>query len=53
MINGLSISAFVEDGPTAQLASVEARRSTARAWRVLDDSRRLALVECALKPASC
>ena len=50
---GLDPNSFLEDGPAAQLALIETRRSTARTWRVLDASRRLALVECALKPAAC
>ena len=53
MTYGLSPSAFIEDGPAIQVAAVEARRSTARAWRALDESRRLALIECALKPSAC
>ncbi len=53
MTYGLSRNAFIEDGPAIQVATIEARRSSARAWRALDESRRLALVECALKPAAC
>ena len=53
MTYGLNPASFLEDGPAVQVAMIEARRSTARAWRVLDARRRLALVECALKPAAC
>ncbi len=52
MIYGHSILAFVEDGPVEQLAKVEAARSTARAWRALDEARRLELIERALSPAN-
>jgi hypothetical protein len=52
MTYGLSTSAFIEDGPAALVAEVEAARSTARSWRVLDEAHRLALIERALKPAN-
>ena len=52
MIYGHSIRAFIEDGPTEQVAKVDALRSTARAWRALDEARRLELVERALCPAN-
>jgi hypothetical protein len=52
MIVGHSPRAFIEDGPTEQLAKAEALRSTARSWRVLDESRRIALVERALSAAN-
>lgn len=53
MTYGLSTRVFIENGPAAQ--AIEARQklhSTARTWRALDDERRLALVERALKPAN-
>ena len=43
---------FIEDGPAEQVARADALRTTARAWHVLDEARRLALVERALKPAN-
>jgi hypothetical protein len=52
MAYGLSTRAFIEDGPTEQVARVHSRRSTARAWRALDEARRLELVERALVPAN-
>lgn len=52
MAYGNSPRAFIEDGPVEQVAKADARRSTARAWRVLDEARRLQLVECALRPAN-
>ena len=52
MAYGLSTRAFIEDGPSDLLARADAQRSTARAWRVLDERRRLALIECALRPAN-
>jgi hypothetical protein len=52
MAYGLSTRAFIEDGPADLLARAGAQRSTARAWRVLDEGRRLALIERALKPAN-
>jgi hypothetical protein len=52
MIYGHSPRAFIEDGPTEQLAKLSSERSTARAWRALDEARRLALVERALIPAN-
>jgi hypothetical protein len=52
MVYGLSTRAFIENGPSELLAKEDVPRSTARAWRVLDESRRLALIECALRPAN-
>jgi len=52
MTYGLSTSVFIEDGPVAQVAAKDAQRSTARAWRALDEARRLALIERALTPAN-
>jgi hypothetical protein len=52
MTYGLSTRAFIEDGPVEQIARLNAGRSTARSWRVLDEARRLALIECALRPAN-
>ena len=52
MTYGHSPRAFIEDGPTEQVARAEAGRSTARRWRVLDEAVRLELVERALSPAN-
>jgi hypothetical protein len=52
MTYGQSPRAFIEDGPEEQVAKVSAIRSTARSWRVLDEARRLELVERALIPAN-
>ena len=45
MTYGHSIRAFIEDGPVEQVAKVDAVRSTARAWRALNEARRLELIE--------
>ena len=52
MTYGLSTRAFIENGPAVQLMAATASRSTARSWSVLDEDRRLELVERALKPAN-
>lgn len=52
MFYGLDPHVFIEDGPAVQVAAANARRSTARTWRVLDEARRLALVERALGAAN-
>lgn len=52
MIYGHSPRAFIEDGPAEQLAKAAAVRSTARAWRMLDEARKFELVERALFPAN-
>jgi hypothetical protein len=52
MTYGHSIRAFIEDGPAEQVARVEAVRSTARAWRALDEANRLQLIERALCAAN-
>jgi hypothetical protein len=52
MTYGLGIRAFIEDGPAVQVAHANALHSTARAWRALDEARRLELIERALKPAN-
>jgi hypothetical protein len=52
MTYGLSTSVFIEDGPAVRVAEATARRSTARAWRALDEARRLELVECMLAAAN-
>ena len=52
MTYGHTPGAFIEDGPTEQVAKADALRSTARSWRVLDEARRLELVERALFPAN-
>ena len=52
MTYGHSPRAFIEDGPAEHVARADALRSTARSWRVLDEARRLELVERALFPAN-
>ena len=52
MTYGLSTRAFIENGPVEQAARASALRTTARAWRALDEARRLKLVERALVPAN-
>ena len=52
MTYGHSIRAFIEDGPVEQVAKIDAVRTTARAWRALDESRRLQLIERALCAAN-
>jgi hypothetical protein len=52
MTYGLSTRAFIEDGPVAQVASAELRRSTARSWRALDEAHRIELIEQALNAAN-
>jgi len=49
MIAGLSTRMFIEDGPVVQTARMEASRSTARSWHILDAERRIAMVEKALR----
>ena len=52
MTYGLSTRVFIEDGPAAQAIEAQSLHTTARAWRALDDQRRLALIERALTPAN-
>jgi len=52
MAYGHSIRAFIENGPSEQVARISALRSTARAWRALDEARRIELIERALHPAN-
>jgi hypothetical protein len=52
MAYGHSIRAFIENGPVEQISRISSLRSTARAWRALDEARRLELVEQALQPAN-
>ena len=52
MTYGHSIRAFIEDGPVDQVAKADAVRTTARAWRALDEAHRLELIERALSPAN-
>jgi hypothetical protein len=52
MTYGHSTRAFIEDGPVEQVAKAEAARSTARAWRALDEAHRLELIELSLKAAN-
>ncbi len=50
MAYGLYPSLFLENGPANRAAEALARRATIRAWRSLDDDRRLQLIERALGP---
>jgi hypothetical protein len=52
MIYGLTRDAFIEDGPAVTAMDVQARRTTARSWRILNAELRLQLIERALKPAN-
>jgi hypothetical protein len=52
MTYGLSTRAFIEDGPVAQVSQAEALRSTARAWRALDEAHRIELIDTALRAAN-
>jgi hypothetical protein len=52
MAYGLSTRAFIEGGPAEQVAKVEELRTTARSWRALNHSCRLALVEQAVRAAN-
>jgi len=52
MTYGLSTRAFIEDGPVVKVAEANRLRSTARTWRVLDEARRLEMIERALKTAN-
>ena len=52
MTYGLSSLALIEDGPALQVAELDARRTTARSWRALDEARRLALIERAMSAAN-
>jgi hypothetical protein len=52
MAYGLSSRAFIEDGPVEQVARAESIRSTARSWRALSETCRLAAIEQALRAAN-
>jgi hypothetical protein len=52
MAYGLSTRAFIENGPVEQVARADAIRSTARSWRALSDTCRLAIVEHAVRAAN-
>lgn len=52
MTYGHSTRAFIEDGPAEQAAKAAAAHSTARTWHLLDEARRLELVERVLFPAN-
>lgn len=52
MAYGHSIRAFIENGSFEQVSKIGSTRSTSRAWRNLDEARRLELVESALHPAN-
>ena len=52
MAYGFSTRAFIEGGPVEQVAKAEAARTTARAWRTLNEACRLAVVEQAVRAAN-
>jgi len=52
MAYGLSTRAFIENEPVEQVAKLDAMRSTARSWRALNEARRLALIEQAVRAAN-
>jgi hypothetical protein len=52
MAYGLSTRAFIENGPAEQVAKLDSIRSTARSWRALSESCRLAAIEQALRAAN-
>jgi len=52
MAYGLSTRAPITDGALVNVVAIDALRSTATSWRALDEARRLALVERALRPAN-
>ncbi len=54
MAYGLNPGLFLENGPALQAAQQRNSRSSTvyRAWRGLDQDRRLAVIERALKPAN-
>ena len=52
MSYGHTDRACVENGPVEQVAKVDAVRKTARSWHVLDEARRLELIELALGAAN-
>ena len=52
MTYGLGTRASNHDPRPEQIAGADPRRSTAKAWRALDEARRLELVERALVPAN-
>ena len=54
MAYGLNPRLFIENGPALKAAELRSPRSSTvyRAWRGLDQNRRLAVIERALKPAN-
>jgi hypothetical protein len=52
MAYGLRTRAFIENGPAEQVAKLDSIRSTARSWRALSESCRLAAIEQALRAAN-
>jgi hypothetical protein len=52
MTYGLGTRASIKDRVTEQVPRADSRRSTAKAWRALDEARRIELVERALLPAN-
>lgn len=52
MTYGLSTAVFIEDGAASRAEQLRKSRTTAGAWTMLDRERRLAMIECALRPAN-
>jgi hypothetical protein len=52
MTYGLGTRASMRDRLPEQVAGADSGRSTAKAWRALDEARRLELIERALLPAN-
>lgn len=52
MAYGLSTRAFSEDGLAGQVAKRVSNRPPAQSWRALSETRRLAIIEQALRPAN-
>jgi hypothetical protein len=52
MTYGLGTRVLIENGPAVQAIQAQPLRLAARSWRALDEERRLALIESALKPAN-
>ncbi len=52
MAYGLSPRAFIESGPSEQVAKAGSIGWPHQSWRALSEARRLALIEQALRPAN-
>ena len=52
MTYGLGTRVLIENGPQAPAIRAQASHSTERSWRALDEERRIALIEQALRPAN-